>query len=59
MQRIRMTTLYNYFLLDSRNENSLKQWGKVGKLEKLVRVKKASFNIGCLVSVCLECSGLD
>jgi hypothetical protein len=54
-----MTTIHNFFLLN-RGDNFLKEWGGVGKLENLVRLKKASFSI-CYysVSVCLEGSGPD
>jgi hypothetical protein len=40
-----MTTLHNFFLLNRGNKNSLKEWEGVGKLENLVRLKKARFRI--------------
>ena len=56
-----MTTLHNFFLLNRVNKKFSKDLGVrgVGKLEKLVRLKKASFSICYPVSVCLEGSGLD
>ena len=55
-----MTTLHNFFLMNRGDKKkSLKEWKEVGKLEKLVRLKKASFSICYPVSVCLEGSGLD
>jgi len=39
--------------------NIFKRWGWIGKLEELVRLKKASFSICYPVSVRLEGSGLD
>jgi hypothetical protein len=54
-----MMTLHNLFLLSRGDKNSLKGWGGVGKLENLVRLKKASFSICYPVSVHLEGSGLD
>jgi hypothetical protein len=38
--------------------NSLKGWGRVGKLEKLVRLKKVSFSICYPASAHLEGSEL-
>lgn len=53
-----MIILHTFFLLNRGDKNSLKGWGGVGKLENLVTIKKPSFNICYLVSVCLEGSGL-
>ena len=56
-----MTTLHNFFLLNSVNKKFSKDLGGrgIGKLEKLVRLKKASFSICYPVSAYLDGSTLD
>jgi hypothetical protein len=54
-----MTTLHNFFLMNRGDKKkSLKEWKEVGKLENLVRLKKAIFSI--CYSVCIfQSSELD
>jgi hypothetical protein len=54
-----MTTLHNFLLLKTVTRNSLKGWGGVGKLERLVRLEKASFSFCCAVSAYWKVSELD
>jgi hypothetical protein len=58
-----MRTLNGFFLLYIGAANIhcpyIHGWGRVEKLEKSVRLKKASFSICYSVSVCLEGSGLE
>jgi hypothetical protein len=54
-----LTALDGFFLENGETRNVLKGWGGVGKLENLVRLKKARLSICYPVSVCLEGSGLD
>ena len=51
--------LCGFFLMNRDDEKFFKGIGSARKIRSLFRLKKSSFNICYLVSVCLEASGLE